>query len=104
MVVHDIPRIPVQGDIIKQHKLVPKSTLSNGLPGRTWRLVFYNSMTLLSPVALGGVGAGKEIQGTRTPSPAGATLCVGPNPEALVDCYGQCCGQGTTRTGSGIHL
>lgn len=77
MVVHDIPCVPVQRHIIKQHKLVPHGTLSDGFPGRTWGLV-------VSPAILGG----DRLNGARgrgTASPAYPAPCVGSSLEVLVD-------------------
>lgn len=77
MVVHDIPCIPVQWHIIKQHKLVPQGTLSNGFPGRTWGLV-------VSPARLGGDRVNRA-RGQGTASPAYPAPCMGPTLEVLVD-------------------
>lgn len=76
MVVHDIPCIPVQGHIIKQHKLVSQGTLSNGFPGRTDT----GTGALSSCTCWGWV-----TQGQGTASPACPALYVGSSLEARID-------------------
>lgn len=80
MVVHDIPCVPVQWHIIKQHKLVPQGTLSNGFPGRTWGLV-------ISPAILGGDRLNRA-RGQGIASPAYPVPCVGSSLEVHVDYSG----------------
>lgn len=70
VVLHDVPRIPVQGDIIKQHKLVSHSAFGNSLPGRRWGLQLYN-MILVSIDVQGGVGGRVSmVRGQGSPQPS----------------------------------
>lgn len=69
VVVHDIPRVPVQWHIIKQHKLVTHGAFRYDLPGGTGKWLVIPSR--LHPLQLFSVGQDEErTQDSRLAQPA----------------------------------